>query len=93
LLQEHLDAVIGLFIWAQIDDQRQRSFVTGYPGPPGFQDHEDIPGRMHAGRPVSEWPPAGGQNVASVAAITEHFVIDSVCPAGAEVARNLPNRS
>jgi hypothetical protein len=23
--------VIGLFIWAPIDDQRQRSFVTGYP--------------------------------------------------------------
>jgi hypothetical protein len=49
-----LMVVIGLFIWAQIDDQRQCSFVTGYPGPPGFQDHEDIPGRMHAGCPVSE---------------------------------------
>jgi DNA invertase Pin-like site-specific DNA recombinase len=27
-----LAAVIGLFIWARIDDQRQRSFVMGYPG-------------------------------------------------------------
>jgi hypothetical protein len=43
--------VIGLFIWALIDDQRQRSFVTGYPGPAaGFKDHEDIRGRMRAGR-------------------------------------------
>ena len=43
--------VIGLSIWARIDDQRQRSFVTGYPGrPPGFQDHEDIRGSMHACR-------------------------------------------
>jgi hypothetical protein len=25
-------AVSGVFIWAPIDDQRQRSFVTGYPG-------------------------------------------------------------
>jgi len=51
-------AVIGLFIWARIDDQRQRSFVTGYPGrTPGFQDHEDIRGSMHAGS-VSEWPTA-----------------------------------
>ena len=44
-------SVIGLFIWARIDDQRQRSFVTGDPGrPPGFQDREDIRGRMRAGR-------------------------------------------
>jgi hypothetical protein len=43
--------VIGLSIWARIDDQRQRSFVTGYPGrPPGFEDHEDIRRSMHAGR-------------------------------------------
>jgi len=43
--------VIRLFTWAPIDDQRQRSFVTGYLGrPPGFQDHEDIRGRMPAGR-------------------------------------------
>jgi hypothetical protein len=43
--------VIGLSIWARIDDQRQRSFVTGYPGrPPGFEDHEDIGRSMHAGR-------------------------------------------
>jgi len=27
------EVVIGLFIWARIGDQRQRSFVTGYPGP------------------------------------------------------------
>jgi hypothetical protein len=27
-----------------------RSFVTGYPGPPGFQDHEDI-------RAVLSWRP------------------------------------
>jgi hypothetical protein len=25
--------VVGLFIWARIGDQRQRSFVTGYPWP------------------------------------------------------------
>jgi hypothetical protein len=38
-------SVIGLFIWARIDDQRQRSLVTGYPGPTAqFQDHEDIRG-------------------------------------------------
>jgi len=35
--------VTGLFAWARIDDQQQRSFVTGYPGRrPGFQDHDDI---------------------------------------------------
>jgi hypothetical protein len=46
-----LPGVIGLIIWARIDDQRQRSFVTGYPGrPPGFQGYEDIRGSMHAGR-------------------------------------------
>jgi hypothetical protein len=38
--------VIGLFIWARIGDQRQRSFVMGDPGSVGFQDHEYIPGRM-----------------------------------------------
>ena len=33
--------VIGLFIWARIDDQRQRSLVTGYPGPTArFRDHK-----------------------------------------------------
>jgi hypothetical protein len=43
--------VIDPFIWARLGDQRQRSFVTGYPGrPPGFQDHEDIRGIMHTGR-------------------------------------------
>ena len=46
-----VQGVIGLSIWARIDDQRQRSFVTGYPGrPPGFEDHEDIRRGMHAGR-------------------------------------------
>jgi hypothetical protein len=27
-----LGGFISLFIWAQIDDQRHRSSVTGYPG-------------------------------------------------------------
>ncbi len=27
-----MPGVIGLSIWARIDDQRQRSFVTGYRG-------------------------------------------------------------
>jgi hypothetical protein len=36
-----------LSAWARIGDQRQRCFVTGYPGRlPGFEDHEDIRGRM-----------------------------------------------
>jgi hypothetical protein len=43
--------VIGSFISARIDDQRQRSFVTGYPGwPPAFLGHEGIRGPMRAGR-------------------------------------------
>jgi hypothetical protein len=53
--------VIGRFISAWIDDQRQRSFVTGCPDrPPGFQDHEDIRGSMHAGR-LSASSRRGGQ--------------------------------
>ena len=61
-----LTAVIGLFVWARIDDQRHRYLVTGYPGrPPGFQDHEDIRGSMHAGRRQRV------ADVGSAAAITE----------------------
>jgi hypothetical protein len=65
LHQERYPGVIGLFIWARIADQRQRSFVMSYPGrPPGFQDREDIRGSMHAGR---RQPVAGaGQTPASV---------------------------
>jgi hypothetical protein len=78
-------AVIGLFIWARIDDQRQRSFVTGYSDrPPGFQDHEDIRGSMHAGR--RQRVADGGQT--SVLWRLSRSVIDSVGPAGAEFARN-----
>ena len=80
-----LAGVIGLFIWARIDDQRQRSFVTGYPGrPPGFQDHEDIRGGMHAGR--RQRVANGGQT--SVPWRLSRSVIDSVGLAGAEFARN-----
>ena len=79
-------ARIGLSIWARIDDQRQRSFVTGYPGrPPGFEDHEDIRAR-HACRT----PSAGGLRrpaVGSVAANVSPSVIDSVGLAGAGFAR------
>jgi hypothetical protein len=40
-----------VFISAPLDDQRQRSFVTGYPSrPPGFEDQVDIRGSIHAGR-------------------------------------------
>jgi len=52
-----LAGVIGLFIWARIDDQRQRSFVTGYPGRPAFW----ITKTSEAVCPqdaVSEWPTA-----------------------------------
>jgi len=62
--------VIGLFIWARIDDQRQRSFVRGYPGSAarlsGLRRHP----RPHACRT----PSASGRrrpDVASVAAIRE----------------------
>ena len=34
----------GLLLWARIDDQWQRPFVTGPGQPSGFQDHEDIRG-------------------------------------------------
>jgi SAM-dependent methyltransferase len=78
-------AVIGLFIWARIDDQRHRSFVTGYPGrPPGFQDHEDIRGRMPAGR--RHRVAVGGQT--SLPWRLSRSVIDSVGLAGAEFAPN-----
>src|SRR4249920_4147673 len=76
--------VIGPFIWARIDDQRQRSFVTDYPGrPPGFQDHEDIRGSMHAGR--RQRVADGGQT--SVPWRLSRSVIDLVGLAGAEFAR------
>jgi hypothetical protein len=75
---------IGLFIWAQIDDQRQCSFVTGYPGrPPGFHEHEDIPGSLHAGR--HQRVANGGQTVPRR---LSRSVIDSAGPAGADFARN-----
>src|SRR2546429_3975930 len=78
-------AVIGLFIWARIDDQRQRSFVTGYPGrPPGFQDLEDIRGSTHAG--CRQRVADTGQT--SVPWRLSRSVIDSVGLAGAEFARN-----
>jgi len=80
-----LAGVIGLFIWARIDDQRQRSFVTGYPGrPPGFLDHEDIRGSMPAGR--RQRVANGGQT--SVPWRLSRSVIDSVGLAAAEFARN-----
>ena len=54
--------VAGLFIWLRIDDQRQRSFVTGYGDrPPGSQEHKDIRGRMHADR--RGCVPGGGQTL------------------------------
>jgi hypothetical protein len=77
--------VIGLLIWARIDDQRRRSFVTDYPGrPPGFQDHEDIRGIMHAGR--RQRVADGGQT--PVPWRLSRSVINSVGPVGAEFARN-----
>ena len=51
-----------LFIWLRIDDQRQRSFVTGcWDRPPGSQEHKDIRGRMRADR--RECMPGGGQTL------------------------------
>ncbi len=82
--------VIGLFIWARIDDQRQRSFVTGYPGrPPGSQDLEDIRGSMHAG--CRQRVADSGQT--SVPWRLSRSVIDSVGLAGAEFARNADYRA
>src|ERR1019366_3630981 len=46
--------VSGVFIWARIDDQRQRSFVTGYPGRlSGSRRH---PRPYPCRTPVSEGP-------------------------------------
>jgi hypothetical protein len=42
--------VTGLFIWPQIDDQRQRPFVTASWTGRGFQEPADIQGRMRADR-------------------------------------------
>ena len=43
--------LIGLLICAQIGDQRQRYFVTGYPrADHRLPDDEGIQGRMHAER-------------------------------------------
>jgi hypothetical protein len=59
--------------------------VTGYPDrPPGFQDHEDIQGSMHAGR--RQRVADGGQT--PVPWRLSRSVIDSVGPAGAKFARN-----
>ena len=65
-----MSGVIGLFIWARIDDQRQRSFVTGYPGPglPAFWITK-TPEAACVQATVSEWP--SRPDVAAVAAITE----------------------
>jgi hypothetical protein len=51
-----LTCVIGLLIWARIDDQRQRSLVTGYPGRlPEFRITKTSEAVcMQAA--VSEWP-------------------------------------
>lgn len=47
----------GLLLWARIDDQWQRSFVTGPGQPAGFQDHEGIRGACGQDT-ISEWPVA-----------------------------------
>jgi hypothetical protein len=62
-------SVIGLFIWVRIDDQRQRSLVTGYPGRrPGSGS------RRHPRQYACRTPSSSGRrrpDVGSVAAITE----------------------
>src|SRR5712692_2980410 len=77
-------SVIGLFIWARIDDQRQRSFVTGYPGPPArLSESRRHRGRMRAGR---RQPAATGGQTSHLYRLSRS-VINSVGPAGAEFAR------
>jgi len=41
-----------------VNDQRQRSFVTGYPRAAGSQDHEESRGRMRAGPMSLPWRPS-----------------------------------
>jgi hypothetical protein len=75
--------VIGLLICARIGDQRQRCFVTGYPGPiTRLQDYEGIRGRMHAARRQ----PSLDQT--SLPWRLSRSVINAVDLAGAEFARN-----
>lgn len=78
-------AVIGLFIWARIDDQRQRSFVTGYPGPASRLSGSRRHPRPHACRPLSA---SGRRGQTSLPWRPSRSVIDLVGPAGAAFARN-----
>lgn len=41
-VQWSVPGVTGLFTWARIDDQRQRSFATGYPGRPARRTERRI---------------------------------------------------
>jgi hypothetical protein len=56
---------IGLFIWARIGDPRQRSFVTGYPGPTAR-----LSGLRRHPRPYAcRTPPASGRRRPDVASV------------------------
>ena len=75
----------GNFIWVRIDDQRQRSFVTGYPGrPPAFRVTKTSE-TVCMQDAVSEWPTAARCRVPWR---LSRSVIDSVWLVGAEFAQS-----
>ena len=78
-----LAVVIGLVIRVRIDDERQRSFVTGYPGPTVWlQDYEGIRARMRAER--RQQVAVGGQILLPWR--LSRSVVDAVDVAGADFA-------
>ena len=83
--------VIGLFIWPRIDDQRQRSFVTGYRDrPPGFSGARSQPRPVCEQTAASACPAVAGSRFRDG---SSRRVISSIGPRRAPSSRGTPIRA